>query len=149
MSLSSEQESAARAIVAQLRLDVYAARLNAATTWGDATAGMGAALDAVSEHLYRAETVWLDRVRNGEKDFAWWLAAIENEASAVRQYSDTASSDGIIARAWSTVTQSARDVATLAKDAVPVIGSASKWLVVALVAVAALYAISFIKSVRP
>lgn len=151
--LSPEQETQAAGILASIRRAVDAARsrqsgfsdaLGGYLGFGSSTAGQSAALDAVMDHLARAESIWLDWVRAGEKSFDWWLEAVEVERAAVAQYQDTAESYGLIASARGALGASVDDVKALA----PVAFDAAKWGAVALVAVAVLYVVSFAKAVR-
>lgn len=147
------QETQAAGILASIRRSVAAARTRKSALsdavgdylgFGSSTAGQGAALDAVMDHLARAESIWLDWVRAGDKTFDWWLQAVDEERNAVAQYQDTAESYGLIASARGALGASVDDVKALA----PVAFDVAKWGVVALVAVAVLYAVSFAKAVR-
>ncbi len=152
--MTPSQESEAALILASIRRSVAVARTRASTLsdavgdvfgFGSSTAGQGAALDAVMDHLARAESIWLDWVRAGDKSFEWWLSAVDEERKAVAQYQDTAESYGLIASARGALGASVDDVKALA----PVAFDVAKWGIVALLAVAILYAVSFAKAVRP
>lgn len=146
--LSADEESRARAILASLERDLWAARGGSLITFGAGDAGMGAALDAVADHLGRAGTLWLDRVRSGEKSFAWWLEAVDEERKALAQYQNTQNSDGLIATALAASAATASDISAGVKELVPAANTSFKFLVVGLVAVAVLYTVSFAKGFR-
>lgn len=161
MGLSTDQERMAAGIIATLKTNLFVARQRVEAQraslsqgvggfigFGDSSAGQLQALNAVGTALYSAETTWLARVRSGERDFSWWLDAVEEQRNALAQYADTLDSYGLIASARGIIVSTASDTVDFVKDAVPALDSSMKFVVVGLVAVAVIYGISFLKSFK-